>query len=188
MLYLSEASQWINEYNSSLSQQQGGQSGHYSLPYKGSVRMPANGSVRNVQALGLDYPDYAEPAGMKSGSYTMEGQKGGKSYGKGGNMFGTWSGRQLNKSGPKKGKKWYKFNFSKNSVRKSKSLGKENDGFSYSSSTLPLTKSSENVNYPSLRLQNVKQDNDVGLRSRWRSTREWETGNEGTSIGVDEVT
>ena len=170
--YISEASQWINEYYSTAPRQH---SGHYAIPYKGTMT--------NVEALGLDYPDYVSPIALKSGLYTMNRRGSGKATGKGGNLFGTWSGRQLNKLEPKKGKKWYKFSFSKSNLKKSKPLGKENDGFSNGSSTLPLTKSTANANFSSLGRQQLKQDGDIGLRSQWNTSRDWENQDEGIPKG-----
>lgn len=88
------------------------------------------------------------------------------------NTFGTWSGRNLNpgylETGTgqkgKKGKKWYKFVFSKKTNQKSKDAS-ENGGYKsdsdYMSSTMPFIKAINGENYASLSRRRFKSDTDV---------------------------
>lgn len=89
-----------------------------------------------------------------------------------GTPFGTWSGQNYDpekKKGRKnkKGKKWFMFSSNKNSMKKSKS-GKENQGFEYSSSTLPLMRSVSSGN--------VYADTSNSLRRRIKSDTDNEPG------------
>lgn len=102
-------------------------------------------SWRGVQTIGYSgSPDLGNGYSHRQ-AYRTESYQYATPHTKAGTPFGTWSGQNYDpekKTGkkPKKGKKWFLFSSNKNSVKKSKS-GKENQGFEYSSTTLPLMRS-----------------------------------------------
>lgn len=115
----------------------------------------------------LEYPgvsEYDRDFGWHTQSRVFSPKKTGT------NAFGTWSGRNFDpdylESGQKakKGKKWYKFAFSKKSEHKSKG-GSENRGYKsdsdYMSSTAPFIKGAEGENYASLSRRRIKSENDM---------------------------
>ncbi|XP_053384483.1 epidermal growth factor receptor kinase substrate 8-like isoform X2 [Mercenaria mercenaria] len=128
-----DASRWIHEY--------------YTTGGKGRDRTPSpiRDSWRDVQTIGYSgFPEFGNSYSHRQ-AYRSESNQYAKPNSKSGTPFGTWSGNNFDpdtKTGRKnkKGKKWFMFSSSKNSMKKSKS-GKENKGFDYSSSTLPLMRS-----------------------------------------------
>ena len=117
----------------------------------------------------LEYPGFSEldpDFGWHTESRVFSPKKTGT------NAFGTWSGRNFssdyletgqNPRKGKKGKKWYKFAFTKRSDQKSK--GSENRGYKsdseYMVSQVPLTRSLDEDNYASLSRRRIKSENDV---------------------------
>ena len=119
--------------------------------------------------LALEYPIYPEfdrDFGWHTESRVFSPKRSGT------NAFGTWSGRNFNSDyletgqngrKEKKGKKWYKFAFSKRNEQKSK--GSENRGYKsdsdYMSSTVPFIRSPEEDKFASLTRRRIKSENDM---------------------------
>lgn len=120
----------------------------------------------------LEYPGFSEydrDFGWHTESRIFSPKKSGT------NAFGTWSGRNFDPeyletgngvtgAKGKKGRKWYKFNFSKKSGQKSKG-GSENRGYKsdsdFMSSTMPFIKAVDGDNYASLSRRRFKSETDV---------------------------
>lgn len=149
-----KASQWIHQSYVNNPQQQ---------------RDHSPSSVRSMQALAYPgFSEYDRDFGWHTESRVFSPKKSGT------NAFGTWSGRNFDpdflETGTgstgkgKKGKKWYKFNFTKKSTRKSKD-GSENRGYKsdsdYVSSTMPFIKAVDGDKYASLSRRRFKSETDI---------------------------
>lgn len=174
----SQASQWIHEYNTTADVNLRDENNQVmnSLFYDRSpspIRGPAlnKGSVRSLRTIeNMGSPNYSANDIDRYNFYDVESQTmGGKTKKQNVNNFGTWSGRNTDSKKGKKGKKWYKLGFSKSSTTKSKG-GSENEGFQYSSNTLPAiskVSSASSNNYPSLSRRWNSSDNDTDLKADW---------------------